>query len=886
MTVPLADIPRIATYRLQFTPTFGFRHAQEILPYLRDLGVSHIYASPIAQATPGSQHGYDVCDPRQVNPDLGTRAELIELLEAVRAHGLGWVQDVVPNHMAMSPHNPYLCDVMTFGRRSRWAFLFDIDWTHPDVGGRILMPILAEPYGHLLQQGAFRLGWSERGPVLRYGDHQLPLAPGSVVGLLTESGLPPAFIAVLAAAQEETDADQRAIYLCAACRRPAAELAQAEAVLGAITHAPLIDEILQAQAWRLAWWRTSRELCGYRRFFAVDGLIAVRNEDPRTFPLIHALTCELYDDGLIDGVRVDHVDGLWDPAAYLARLRARLPKAWILVEKILAAGEALPPWQVDGTTGYEIINALTGVCCNPRAEARFTALHQRLVGRSTDATLLATQVRQDIDGLGLGGDLDRTVSALRATADSVPCLRDLGRRSLREALAALIARLPVYRTYGGLEGGSDSDHRMMAQARVQAQRDRPELTPIIDAVASLLEQGLRTRTPGPLLDAVARVQQLSGPVMAKGWEDTFLFRWSRCLALNEVGGDPRRFGLDPATFIDLIAQRPPTGGLNASATHDTKRGEDVRARMAALTWRVERWQELVNTWEHAEIDGQRACEAEAPTAEDRYHLYQTLTGTWPVDGVIDETYRQRLRAYALKAVREAGSSTSWAAPDTIYEAALASWLEVRLSGAGGREFRRQLSAWVELITPHAAALSLVQTALKCTIPGVPDVYQGTEWHDDSLVDPDNRRPVDFTARARALRDEKRFTGPVSDPHTKQALLAACLQMRRSYLEPWRRGSLQPLQIVGESEGLLAFARVSAEAVAIVVVCFRPEGPDPMAEVVLTPAWSTYVWREVFSRLYLPPAPVLSVTRLLRHLPCAILICEQALVRKWQAAEVA
>jgi (1->4)-alpha-D-glucan 1-alpha-D-glucosylmutase len=865
-------VARIATYRLQFTPAFGFRAARAVLPYLRDLGISHLYASPIARATCGSQHGYDVCDPREVNPDLGTYDDLVALLKEVRAHGMGWIQDIVPNHLAMCPHNPFLWDVLTFGQRSRWAFLFDIDWTLPDFPGRILLPILGDSYAHLLQAGAFRLTW-DAGPVLAYGDHRLPLAPATVVPLLEQADAPTELCASLMAAGCETDPGQRAVFLESVLHRTPEEERLLAERLERIQDPAEIDDVLQRQAWQVAWWRTGREVIGYRRFFAVDSLIAVRCEDERAFNLMHSLVFDLYDQGLISGVRVDHIDGLRDPRAYLERLRARLPDAWILVEKILAHGETLPDWPVDGTTGYEVVNALTGLCCDAQAEGWFSGLHQRFTGASGNPAALATRLRQDIDRLGLGGDLDRTVRTLRATAHDMPAVRDLGPRALREALAALLAAFPVYRTYIGPAGGTAHDHDVLMQARAEARRDHPDLAPVIDAITAVCDLALAPGAPPSVVEAVQRIQQLSGPVMAKGWEDTFLYRWSRCLALNEVGGDPRRFGGDIAAFLQLMATRAPRGGLNATSTHDTKRGEDVRMRLAALTWRPEAWERLVDEAESATAGQYRKSDGTvAPVAEDRYHIYQTLVGTWPVDGHIDAGYRERLHAYALKAVREAGSSTCWTKPDSAYEEALRHWLDALLGDPASAALRGRLTALVAAIAPHAAALALVQTAVKCTIPGVPDIYQGAEWHDFSLVDPDNRRPVDFVPRMVALADPL-LTNPLTDQRTKQALLAACLRVRRERPEPWEEGILQPLALAGRRDGILAFARVAGQRVAVVVANLRPEPPSPHLEVILDPTWGRRIWRDAFTGRHTEAKPHLPVAPLLELLPCALLLPE-------------
>jgi (1->4)-alpha-D-glucan 1-alpha-D-glucosylmutase len=874
MTVaPSRAIPRIATYRLQFSPSFGFRDALELLPYLQGLGVSHIYASPIARATPGSRHGYDVCDPQHPNPDLGSREELLTLLWAVRDHNMGWLQDIVPNHLSFSPHNPYLQDVLTFGSRSRWAFLFDIDWDHVDFPDRVLLPILAEPYGRMLRSGALHFAWGGRGPCLAYGNHRLPLSPGSVVALLIQAGVARDLTRILAAVDAEDDPQRREVLFSTALASDPRERMAAASVLAAITDPEAIDRLLVSQVWQLAWWRTGRDVIGYRRFFAVDELIAVRIEEPKAFDLMHALTFDLHDLGLIEGVRVDHIDGLRDPSSYLTKLRRRLPRAWILVEKILAEGERLPDgWPVDGTTGYDTINCLTRVCCDPSAEDRFTTLHGRITGAPADPTQLANGLRRQFERLGLGGDFERVTAVMHDTRGIHPAVRDLSRRAIREALAMLLSHFPVYRTYVNAAGASQQDIATLATARRLALQDAADLAPAIDAVATLLEEGMADDPHPTVYEALMRVQQLSGPVMAKGWEDTFFYTWSRCLALNEVGGDPRIFGRSPDELMRDAVVRLAGESLNPTSTHDTKRGEDTRARLTALTWYAEAWEEAVTGW----MEEDRASRAQLPSAEDRYMLYQTLVGTWPKDGVGDEGYRERLHACAEKSVREAGIHTSWISPDSAYESALHAWLESRLDPRRSPGFHAGMTALIGLIARHAAALGVVQTVLKCTLPGVPDIYQGGEWHDYSLVDPDNRRPVDFQARMAALATVSASgpPGDILDPRTKQALLKRCLQLRRDNPGLWRKGGLQAVSVVGDHGGVFAFARTAERAVALVVVRVRPDPPTSSTEIALDPAWRGYRWRDVLTGQAHAPTTTLGLDRLLTHLPCAVLVPER------------
>ncbi len=852
MTAVRAPAPeRIATYRLQFTPQFRFREALAVLPYLRGLGISHVYASPITRARAGSTHGYDVCDPRAVNPELGTRAELLELLRAARAQGLGWLQDVVPNHLAVSAQNPFLWDVLAFGRRSRWGFLFDIDWEHLDLGGKVLLPQLGEPYVDSLRAGRLRLRWQDRGPVLVYGGLELPLAGASVAALLDASGLAPEVSQALAESDGLIPAEERERLRAEALEMAAepALRARLDQVLARVTDPLDIDAVVVQQAWQLAWWRMGRELVGYRRFFAVDELIAVRMEDPRTFELMHALAFELVDSGLVDGLRIDHVDGLVDPTAYLRGLRARLPGAWLVVEKILGRDEELPAqWPIDGTTGYELLARMTAACCAPSAQARFDALHHRLTGSHREPARLAGDLRRDVDALGLGGDLDRVVRELRAAACATLPLRDCGRGSLRRGLAALLAGLPVYRTYTGPDDPPQVARATLAGARDAAAREQPALAAVVTGLHDVLATGIAPDAPAVVRAALLRVQQLSGAVMAKGCEDTFFYAWTRLLALNEVGGDPLAFGMPSAAFLAGALARGARwpGTINASATHDTKRGEDVRARLAALSWLPERWDAFASAWmaDH-ERWAVHLAGGPAPAREDRHLLYQTLVGTWPEDGAVDAAYGERIQACALKSAREAGQRTRWSEPDAAYEEALRQWVAALLDPGISAAFHADLGKLVAALAPRAHAISAAQVVLKCTLPGVPDVYQGTELGDFALVDPDNRRPVDFALAQRVLAGQS--GGPAPALPGKLDLLARCLRLRRADPALWCHGRARALETASPlPQGVMAFTRESADAVALVVVAVAD--PLSLSSTVLPrdEAWPDLAWSDAMT----------------------------------------
>ena len=814
----MKQIPDIATYRLQFTPTFGFRDALKIVPYLRELGVSHIYASPITRARRGSTHGYDVCDPRVANPELGTEDELFTLLHAVRDAGMGWVQDVVPNHMAASTENPLWFDLLTHGRRSRWARLFDIDWDHPDLAGRILLPVLAEPYATCLRGGTLVIEPSSDGPRLACGDLRLPLDPQSLFLLFGDDAACRELAAAVAIAAVETDADLRERKLVAGwgmLTDPQVNVAYTAAC--ARMQGDPLDRLLLAQPWRLAWWRSGREMIGYRRFFAVHELVAVHSDSDEAFATMHGLALTLADQGLIDVLRIDHIDGLRDPDAYLARLRARLPDTGILVEKILGRDEELPRrWPISGTTGYEFLANVGSACSDPAAWDQITTLQRRFVPDVEDRHKLATRLREDLDRLGLAGDLDRVLRLIRAAQDLAPEVRDLGPRTLRTALAAIIARFPTYRTYG-----NSTDQAVLAAACTRAHTERPEITNAVQALGAFLARGLATDAPEPIREATLRFQQVTGPAMAKGCEDTFFYADVRWIAANEVGGDPLRPAMTPDSFIAFASARGAAWprALNATATHDTKRGEDTRARLAALTWRLDLWEPFAKRW-------MTTGDAQVH-AGDRHFLLQTLIASWPADPTHAD-YRERIQACALKSLREAGCRTNWNDPATAYEQRVADWLDTLLTDAPSG-FTGACTALCHELTAGTDAVMLCQTVLKCTLPGIPDVYQGSEWSDQSLVDPDNRRAVDFTSLSAGLLPLAIPLPPPGDPQRKQAILRRCLAARRADPGLWSLGSTAALRVDGDRRGLFAFQRALGGREALVIASARP---NPEANVQL------------------------------------------------------
>ena len=808
------NAPVRATARLQLHRGFTFADAAARVPYLRDLGISHLYASPILRARAGSTHGYDVIDPTRVNPELGGEAGLRDLVAALRAHGMGLVVDIVPNHMAVGgDDNVWWLDVLACGPRSPYAGYFDIDWKVPDpaLRGKVLAPYLGKPYGEALLAGEITL---EREAAsgrwqARYGPHAFPLRPGDA-----PSGHGPA----------------------------------------------ALHRLLERQHYRLSWWQAARDEINWRRFFDIADLAGLRVEDPAVFEAVHATIFRLHAEGLLDGVRVDHVDGLADPRAYCRRLRARLgPRAWIVVEKILAPGERMPEdWRIDGTTGYSFMNDVAALLHDADGARPLAELWTQLTGRAADFAAEQRAARRRIAEEALASELAATALALHRVARADLATRDVTLASIRRVLLELLVHFPVYRLYADRRGLSAADRAVLERVAAEARPAcRPAERYLVDVMVRWLGGEPPARAPLPQrrlrLRAITRFQQLTSPVAAKAVEDTAFYRYGRLLSRNEVGADPAQFsiGVDEFHAEALRRREHFPRAMLTTATHDHKRGEDARARLAALSERAAEWAAGVARWRglnaslRSEVRG-----APAPDAADEYMLYQTLLGHWPPTLAPDDAgalrgYAERVAAWHLKAMREAKLHTSWLEPDPAYERACRDFL---LGALRPGPFARSLHAFVERVAPAGAAASLAQALLRMTAPGVPDLYQGADLWDFSLVDPDNRTPVDFDARAAALADRAPFDALLDawrDGRVKQRLLAAALQLRARMPGLFLEGRYQPLPAQGpQAPRVIAFAR-SHGAQALLVFAARAAGP--LVEAV-APRIAPAHWRGTSVRL--------------------------------------
>ncbi len=835
----------LATYRLQLRPDFGFDDAAAIAPYLAELGVSHVYSSPYLQAAAGSTHGYDVIDPTRVNEELGGAEAHERFCRTLGENGLGQVLDIVPNHMSVQlqaggSRNAWWWDVLENGPSSRYASFFDVDWESPQERLRdtVLLPILGDHYGRVLENGELKLARRGGAFQIHYHEHRMPVSPRSVDFLLAEAAerCGSAELAFLADAfgrlPSATATDRASVFrrhrdkevlrgqLARLCEENLEAARAIDEVVEAINADPdRLDALLRIQNYRPAFWRTAGQELDYRRFFDVHTLAGLRMEDERVFQETHALVLDWARRGVLDGLRVDHPDGLRDPEQYFERLREAAPEAWIVVEKILEPGERLPAsWPVDGTTGYDFLNLAGGLFVDPAGEGPLSELYAELAGQTTDWPELVWQKKRMVLQELLASDVNRIAEVFLQVCERHRRYRDFTRFELRTAVREVAACFPVYRSYVRPETGtvSPEDAEHVTAAVEAARARRPEIpADLFDFFRDLLLLEIEGSGPrsGPEAELVLRFQQLTGPVMAKGVEDTAFYNYNRLVSLNEVGGDPGRFGVPVEEIHRELAfarERWPATML-ATSTHDTKRSEDARSRIALLSEIPERWGEAVRRWmerhERYRVPGPAGL---WPDRNAEYLLYQSLVGTWPIE-------TERVVAYMEKAAREAKAHTAWTRTDQEYEDALRSFVEAVLGDPG---FVADLEAFVAPLVEPGRINSLALTLIKLTAPGVPDLYQGMELWSFALVDPDNRRPVDYEVRRRLLAELKSATpeqvlarGDEGLP--KMWTIRQALQLRRSRPEVFAEGDYRALSAAGEKAGhVFAFAR-GREAVTVV-----------------------------------------------------------------------
>ena len=978
-------IPR-ATYRLQFHPDFTFRDAARLVPYLARLGVSDLYASPIFAATPGSMHGYDVVDYGQINPELGGEEGFGALAEALQEHGIGLLVDFVPNHMGITEgSNPWWQDVLENGLVSTHADTFDIDWSplKAELRNQVLLPVLGDQFGIVLERGEIELRYEEGAFSFHYHALPLPVAPPTYPVIL-KAPLPTLaerfepddlhfleYQSVITAfeqlaPQDERDPERIAERLrdqVITKRRLAQVIAENEVLREALNETVALingtpgdprsfddlEALLNAQSYRPAYWRVAAEEINYRRFFAINELAAIRQEAPGVFAATHEKLLDLIGSGMVNGVRIDHPDGLWDPAGYfrelqraafLARCQAAAGTseppdeaqatewlAWyddpesnaaapmnrplyLLVEKILEHGESLPEdWPVHGTVGYEFASATTSLFVDAANRKAFDQLYNRYTGTRFRFSDLVYDMKKLIMRVALASEVNVLANALDRITEHDRRSRDFTLNSLRNAMREIIACFPVYRTYIVCDGSdvSERDRRFIERAVAEALRrnpasDRGTFELVRDVLLLRYPEGSTQEQRDEFCHFVMKFQQLSGPVMAKGLEDTAFYIYNRLTSLNEVGGDPSTFGISIADYHrqnSARLRRWPHAMLNSS-THDTKRSEDVRARISALSELPREWRAAINRWARSNRRHKTRVEgALAPNRNDEYLFYQTLIGTWPFGATqADANYIERIETYMLKAIREAQVHTSWISPNEEYDAAMSRFVRGTLSGRGASAFLTDFVPFAARMAHIGIFTSLAQQLLKLTAPGVPDLYQGTELWDFSLVDPDNRRPVDFNHRAKLLDDlgnrppssdlAASLVATKDDGRIKLYVTQRALDARERHPDLFERGDYLALEATGPQEDrVVAFTRSLDDREIVVIVPRLVAGllvqPDaiPVGEIwqkthVMLPAGAgDATYRNLYTGALVQPdtdveQPAIELEQVLSIFPVALL----------------
>jgi (1->4)-alpha-D-glucan 1-alpha-D-glucosylmutase len=878
----------LSTYRLQFNAEFTFDDATAIVDYLNRLGVSHCYASSYLRAVPGSMHGYDVADPTRLNPEIGDDESYARWIARLRDHGMGHILDIVPNHMGIAQSaNPWWQDVLENGASSRYAPVFDIDWTplKPELEDKVLLPVLGDAYGAVLERQEIRIEYDQGAFRARYYETLFPIAPGTYdrilcrdkehllrdIGEESEDGIE--FLSILTAIRHlpgRRDADpeqlaerdrekevikRRLAALTDRSTRVREHVDAAVRSLNGIAGRPEsfdgLDQLLGAQAYRLAHWRVAGEEINYRRFFDINELAAIRMEDPSVFERVHAFAFDLIRRGCLDGMRIDHVDGLFDPGDYLRRLRQRAGELradspagsrdfYLVVEKILASDEELPDWPVEGTTGYDFLVRLNGLFVDERNERALNDVYERFVRLKVPYDEITYRGKQLVLRVSMAGELNVLGHRLNLFSERNRHYRDFTLNSLTQAMREIIACFPVYRSYvTDREEVSAQDRRAIEHAVRSAKHRNPNRpAAVYDFVSDLLLKRasyISESSRDEHMGFVGKFQQVTSPVTAKGIEDTALYLYNRLVSLNEVGGEPDTFGTTPEALHAWLRERARRWphGLSATSTHDTKRGEDVRARLNVLSEVPGAWKQAASRWARLNRRGRSVVGGQSyPSRNEEYLLYQTLLGTWPLEPMspADEAgYQERIVAYMLKAMREAKVFTSWLNPSAAHEQAMTRFIEAVLS-PDNDAFRQDFLQLHADVARCGVYNSLSQLAIKICAPGVPDFYQGSELWNFTLVDPDNRRPVDYVRRHRllsALDEECARDGrgevaarllEARDDRLKLFATTVLLRARHQERDIFSHGDYNPVDAQGDRrDHVFAFARSAGGRQAIVAI---------------------------------------------------------------------
>lgn len=841
------------TYRLQLNKDFAFNSTVRIFKYLHKLGIHDIYLSPIWNARNGSMHGYDVVEPSELNPELGTPEDFMNFKNEIRKYGFGWLQDIVPNHMAYDSENQMLTDLLENGKNSRYYNFFDIDWNHPhaSVRNRILAPFLGKLYQECLENGEIKLKYDLKGFSVNYYDRRLPVKMetyaeilsygiNSLVGILGRQNPDIIkylgivyFLRALPSAEEIDERYYQIMFvkeiMWELYNRNDTIKESVDKTLNALNGTPgnpssfdHLDNILREQNFRLCFWKVAAEEINYRRFFNINELISLKMEDENVYKRTHSLIIELIKEGTITGLRIDHVDGLYNPAAYLKRLREEGENLFLLVEKILARNEILPEnWSVEGTTGYDFLNYVNSLFIDRKNVKAFTSVYQGFIKKLLHNHDIAHEKKRLIIRARMAGEVEKLAYLVESISSGDRAGIDITMHGLKAALEEILTFFPVYRTYITRNDYSSQDHKYIDYVIEKSRKFNPRYSKEIEYIGSILKMNFSEHIPERqkelALDFIMKFQQLTGPLMAKGFEDTALYVYNRFISLNEVGGEPGQFGRDPEIFHDFILKRFEQWkhSMNASSTHDTKRGEDMRARLNVLSEIPEEWEQKIILWNNINRKHKTVVRKKnAPERNDEYFLYQSIIGVFPLDINELPDFKERMKEYIVKAVREAKVHTAWIKPDEEYENAYLSFADKILSDDS--EFLKDLIPFAAKISFYGIYNSLSQMIIKILAPGVPDIYQSSELWNFSLVDPDNRRPVDYELRERMLdkiiseEENINIQKLINEPaagEIKMFILHKLLQERKRAPSLYSEGTYKPLYAEGKlNNNIIGFTR--------------------------------------------------------------------------------
>lgn len=926
----MTNLP-ISTYRLQFNKKFNFNSARKLLSYLEELGISHIYASPIFKAAKGSPHGYDVVDSTQLNPELGKSVDFEKLITEAKENNIFWLQDIVPNHMAFDFDNKMLVDLLENGPDSRFCNYFDVEWNFGHLGDkpRMLAPFLGKYYQESLEGGEIQLGYDKNGLSINYYDKKFPVKIDSYSDILSlgfekfrnKVGRNyPAVIKLLGLFHivkflpnyENQDERYHQIEFIKALlwelysddEQIKVFMNETIKIYNGIKGKPesfdLMDKLLSDQYFRLAYWKVAYEEINYRRFFNINTLISLKVENEEVFNRTHSLIFKLLKEEKIDGLRIDHIDGLYDPEVYLERVREKISRKYLIVEKILEQDEQLPlSWPVEGTTGYDFLNIVNGLFCRHKNESEFNRIYSTFTSKTSSFDELVVNKKKLIIKTRMAGELERLSLLVEEIAKQDRHGADITLNGIKTALEEILVHFPIYRTY--INGKKitkpelDYIHETIEKLKYNFPRIEHEIT-YIGLLLTMQHNSLSKELYDRSVNFIMKFQQLTGPLMAKGFEDTALYVYNRLISLNEVGADPSKFGITLPEFHRKIRHRGIKWkfSLNTTSTHDTKRGEDVRARINVLSEIPDEWNSRIKKWRDMNANYKQEHNGQLfPDENDEYFLYQTLIGAMPFNNEESKKeFIKRIKEYSIKVVREAKVHTAWVKPDENYENAFVNFIERLLFQSEHNHFLNDLMEFQKYISYYGIFNSLSQTLIKMTAPGIPDFYQGSELWDLNLVDPDNRRPVNFLKRKRimsAIEDRRKkgnedllkyLLSSLENGAVKLFLIKKILQARKIFPSLFLEGKYIQLNALGKyKDSIVTFVRKNEREFLIVIAIRYLTGVVKRGELPLGEIWNntsifvpfeTGVITNLITDDSLSSAQNLKVGRILREFPVAVL----------------